>query len=40
MIAMLRSAGLMPLKLYGGFDMSVDNCRDSRRLQVLAVKEG
>jgi SAM-dependent methyltransferase len=39
MVAMLQAAGLTPLKLYGGFDMSTYNCRESRRLIVLARKE-
>jgi SAM-dependent methyltransferase len=40
LIAMLRSAGLTPVKLYGGFDMSDYRCQDSRRLIVLAKKDG
>lgn len=39
MIGMLRSAGLIPAKLYGGWDMSDFNHRDSRRLIILARKE-
>jgi SAM-dependent methyltransferase len=39
MIAMLRSAGLTPIKLYGGFDLRDYQCRESRRLLTLAKKE-
>jgi hypothetical protein len=39
MVGMLRSAGLTPTKLYGGWDMSDYHCRDSRRLTILAKKE-
>jgi SAM-dependent methyltransferase len=39
-IAMLRAAGLTPVKLYGGFDTSDYHHRDSRRLMILAKKEG
>jgi SAM-dependent methyltransferase len=39
-IAMLHAARLTPVKLYGGFDMSDYHYRDSRRLIVLAKKEG
>ena len=40
MIAMLRLAGLAPVKLYGRFDMSDYRCQDSQRLIVLAKKDG
>lgn len=39
-VAMLRTAGLRPIKLYGGFDVSDYHYRDSRRLMVLAKKDG
>jgi SAM-dependent methyltransferase len=40
MIAMLRAAGLTPVKLYGGFDVNDYKYRDSRRMIILAKKEG
>jgi hypothetical protein len=36
----LRAAGLKRVKLFGGWDMSDYHCRDSRRLLILAQKEG
>ena len=40
MVIMLRSVGLSPVNLYGGWDMSDYHCRESRRLMILAKKEG
>ena len=39
-VGMLRAAGLTPVKLYGGWDMSDYHYRESRRLMILAKKEG
>jgi SAM-dependent methyltransferase len=40
MVSMLRSVGLQPVKLYGGFDLKDYKAHESRRLMILAQKEG